>query len=86
MELIDWHGTARNDGLSADGSGGVWVGPYAHWNGRKWINLSAQVGQYSGFADHLAAIPGTRSMWLAASMVRDGRFLDSTLAISGKLP
>lgn len=74
-----------NIGLTPDGHGGTWLGPYAHWTGRKWVNYGSEVMKFSGDAYALAVIPGTRSTWLAAWTYRHNR-TESAVAINGKGP
>lgn len=51
----------------ADGRGGVWLGPWAHWTGTRWVDTSPGLaftgnGTSIGLAG-LAVIPGTASLW-----------------------
>lgn len=55
-------------GTLADGRGGVWLGPSAHWTGRKWVNTTPLSGFPECFAlDALARIPGRSAIWGAGS-------------------
>jgi hypothetical protein len=94
--LYHWTGSAvravpvppnmlTNGGLTADGHGGVWIGPYVHWTGHKWINLSWQVPKFGTLSDSLAAVPGTGSTWLVGLIQWRNR-AEGFVAVNGALP
>lgn len=79
------------DQLTYDGSDGVWLGPFAHWTGQRWINVD-QLGPGQPGAIYLgatAAIPGAGSSWAVGG---SGAFLlarpsgPGVIAVNGPLP
>ncbi|MGO8959951.1 MAG: hypothetical protein ACLQFR_21660 [Streptosporangiaceae bacterium] len=94
--LYHWNGTqlrrvaipaglATSDVLTADGRGGVWAGPFAHWTGRKWISLRADASRLDGLLTGLAPVAGSRSTWLVGGLAWHGRD-ESFVAVNGKTP
>jgi hypothetical protein len=61
------------DVLTADGHGGVWAGPFAHWTGEKWISFRADAQRLEGMLTALAPIPGTKTTWLVGGLVSHGQ-------------
>ena len=54
----------------ADGVG-VWLGPDAHWTGKRWINTTpghSFAGGRTVGIDRMALIPGTRSIWAVGAV------------------
>jgi hypothetical protein len=74
-----------NDGLTADGHGGVWAGPYAHWTGSRWVSLGADVAQFNGLSTALAPVPGTRSTWLVGGLAWH-KLDEGFVAVNGAMP
>jgi hypothetical protein len=56
----------------ADGAGGVWLGPWAHWTGHAWVNADGVDGVSGAGILQLVQIPGTSSYW-GAGAVTDGQ-------------
>ena len=71
--------------LTYDGSGGVWVGPYLHWTGSRWINGYPAANPFpsvSGYSfQAVAPVPGSGSLWAAGADSR-GRLI----AVYGSQP
>lgn len=105
--LLEWNGVhwtqvvvpARSTGhllgavdqLTYDGHDGVWLGPFAHWTGQRWVNVD-QLGPGQPGAIYLgatAAIPGSGSSWAVGGC---GAFLlarpsgPGVIAVNGPLP
>jgi hypothetical protein len=68
-----------------DGSAGVWVGPYLHWTGSRWIDAFPAVNPFpslSGFSlQAIAPVPGSSGLW-AAGADSKGRMI----AVYGRQP
>lgn len=78
-------GLVTTDVLTADGHGGVWAGPFAHWTGRKWISYRADARRLNGPLMALAPTPGTWSTWLVGSVDWRGHD-EGFVAVNGKIP
>ncbi len=78
-------GLPTTDVLTADGYGGVWVGPFAHWTGKKWISFHADARRLDGSFTALSPVAGTRSSWLVGGLAWHGRD-ESFVAVTGKTP
>jgi hypothetical protein len=67
--------------LTYDLRSGVWLGPYVHWTGKRWVNAYqiAALGSFSIQA--FAPIPGSSSLWGAGEDAA-GRMI----ALHGPLP
>jgi hypothetical protein len=70
--------------LIYDNAGGVWLGPFLHWTGSRWINtyspqLFTELGGFN--FEGAAAIPGSASIW-ATGAGQVGRMI----AVRGRLP
>ncbi|HEY2549920.1 MAG TPA: hypothetical protein VGI64_05020 [Streptosporangiaceae bacterium] len=77
-----------------DRHGGVWLGPFAHWNGHGWIDtfpsqhspVGHLLSQHFGiFFGGLARIPGSDTV-LAAGGISRGSVSWAVLAAHGRLP
>jgi hypothetical protein len=75
-------------GFSYDYHSGVWLSPYAHWTGRRWVatNPAGPTSQYE--LNYVAAIPGSASTWaIAFSGAHVGkRTYLGMIALNGKRP
>jgi hypothetical protein len=49
-------------GLIFDGRGGVWLGPYTHWTGSRWV-ATDPASPGTDYLDYVAPVPGTSSAW-----------------------
>lgn len=78
-------GLSTTEGLAADGLGGVWAGPSAHWTGTKWIDLGSAVAPFNGLATALAPVPGTGTTWLAGWLDWQSR-AEGFIAVNGATP
>jgi hypothetical protein len=66
-----------------DGHGGVWLGPWAHWTGRRWVNTVT----FSGLEiAALARIPGSSSVWGVGFTGPTASSGHRLIAIYGPLP
>lgn len=70
---------------------GVWLGPDAHWTGKRWINTTPGHFFAGGQLVNLfgmALIPGTQSIWAVGQARRNNTALTShaLIAIYGTLP
>jgi hypothetical protein len=94
--LYHWNGTSlqqvpvpagllTTDVLTADGRGGVWAGPYAHWTGTKWISLRADAKRLGASVTALAPIAGTGSTWIVGGLPWHNRD-ESFVGVNGKTP
>jgi hypothetical protein len=58
-----------------DGLGGVWLGPWAHWTGRRWVD-TIPLGGFRGVdcfsINGLATVPGSSYVWGAGWAHRIG--------------
>jgi hypothetical protein len=63
----------------------VWVGPYLHWTGSRWIDAFPAVNPFpslSGFSlQAIAPVPGSSGLW-AAGADSKGRMI----AVYGRQP
>jgi hypothetical protein len=79
------------DQLTYDGHHGVWVGPFAHWTGQRWVNVDQLgTGQPGGiYLGAMAAIPDSGSSWAVGG---SGAFLltrpsgPGVIAVNGPPP
>lgn len=57
----------------ADGSGGVWMGPWVHWTGRSWVIVQPSFAGYAGLnTNDFVKVPGTSgSYWGAAGIYKN---------------
>jgi hypothetical protein len=78
-------GLLTTDVLTADGRGGVWAGPFAHWTGRNWISFRARARRLDGSITALVPIPRTRSTWLVGVLAWRNRD-EGFIAVNGKTP
>jgi len=71
--------------MTYDGRAGLWVGPYLHWTGRRWIDGYPNFDPFpslSGFGvQGIAPVPGSNSLW-AAGADHKGRMI----AVYGSQP
>lgn len=65
--------------VSLDGHGGIWLGPWAHWTGRRWVNAFPRTG-FAGVdcfgINGLATIPGSTEVLAAGAGHRIGSARD----------
>jgi hypothetical protein len=59
--------------LVTDGGHGVWLGPWAHWTGTRWVSTLASSPSACGIAS-LARIPGRATLWGAGWAAHGGTF------------
>jgi hypothetical protein len=79
------------DQLTYDGHDGVWLGPFAHWTGRRWLNVDQLEPGQAGtiYLGATAAMPGSGSSWAVGG---SGAFLlarpsgPGVIAVNGPLP
>jgi hypothetical protein len=73
--------------IAADGHGGAWFGPLAHWTGRQW-KYPARPGHCrdSGLNLSVAAIPRTRSAWGALDCQTAARPVEGAIEVNGPRP
>jgi hypothetical protein len=77
------------DDVVPDGHGGVWLGTFAHWTGRRWIDINSAAPITGIGPAMLVKIPGTRgSYWGAAGVVLRDRATgyDPGVMLYGPLP
>ncbi len=71
--------------VTYDGSTGVWVGPYLHWTGSRWIDGYPAANPFpslSGFGlQAIAPVPGSGSLWAAG-----GDNIGRMIAVYGRQP
>jgi hypothetical protein len=97
-----WNGTRwtahqipdRNDfsfgswGFAYDDHGGVWLGPYLHWTGRRWIATTPPGPTRSFELMYVAPIPGSSAAWAVGfNSARPGsRASRGLIALYGERP
>jgi hypothetical protein len=69
-------------GFTWDGSHGVWLGPYTHWTGRRWIRTTPGAPTTAFELLTVTAIPRSASAW-AVGTGKPGRYV---LALYGARP
>ena len=79
---------ASSTDLLADGSGGAWLGPEAHWTGHLWQGpvplLPESAGGSQGF---IGRVPGTASYWLMAGTTNNGSAIERpSIYLYGPVP
>jgi hypothetical protein len=60
---------AAADDVVPDGTGGVWLGSWAHWNGHEWLNTADISGVTAMGIQQMVAIPGTSSYWGGGAVI-----------------
>jgi hypothetical protein len=68
-------GLATNQGIAADGHGGLWMGPDGHWTGQTWLDTTPGSGFSPDRAYRFAAlarVPGTGTIWGVGSITASG--------------
>jgi hypothetical protein len=78
---------ASSGDLVFDGHDGVWIAPYLHWTGHRWVNAYRDVFPY-GDLSAVAPVPGTRSAWGVGSALSSGSdgIGHAIVAVYGKVP
>jgi len=82
--LLHWDGhswhqiTAPRDSVTetplvTDGHSGVWMGPWTHWTGTRWVSVQAGSSLACGL-DDFARVPGTATMWGGGTTLRGSAF------------
>jgi hypothetical protein len=75
-------------GFIYDGGSGVWLGPYTHWTGKRWVitNPSGPTTKYELM--YVAPVPGTSSAWAVGfNNARPGsRGYRGLIALLGRRP
>lgn len=76
------------DGFGYDGRHGVWLGPYVHWTGRRWIRTSPAAPTLAFELTNVAPVPGSASVWaVGANSVHPGkRGFRGIIALYGSRP
>jgi hypothetical protein len=74
--------TYGSGGFVWDDHAGVWLGPYAHWTGRRWIRTVPSAPTAALNLLTVTAIPGSASAW-AVGINQSGRYV---LALYGRKP
>jgi hypothetical protein len=74
----------------ADGSGGVWMGPWVHWTGRSWVIVPLSFVGNAGLGIHdFAKVPGTSgSYWGAGGIYKNDSSMTTNpaMAVYGPVP
>jgi hypothetical protein len=67
---------------------GVWLGPYVHWTGRRWVVTDPAKPGPSYDLEYVAPIPGSASTWALAfpDVHIRGRTYHGMIALCGKRP
>lgn len=89
-----WHqisaplAVATGTPLIADGHGGVWMGPWARWTGKHWINAVPAANAGCDDLQSLARFPGTTTLWGGGATARAPRshVFDSVICRYPKVP
>jgi hypothetical protein len=68
----------------ADGHGGAWFEPFAHWTGRRWQFPGHCLG--TGPSLSVSPVPGTRSAWGALDCQTNARPIEGAIEVIGPLP
>ena len=64
-------GSAASPDATPYGSSGVWMGPWAAWTGRGWVDTLPDLPFSGGIISDIAAIPGdSGAYWSAASVTK----------------
>ena len=76
--------------MAYDGKSGVWVSPFRHWTGSKWVSTYTSSLPFAEEVslNAVAPIPGSTSIWAAGGIFRttSGGNLDPLVAAYGPLP
>lgn len=76
------------NGPTADGRGGLWLGPFTHWTGQKWTTVAIPrlPGNVSLGPHDVARVPGTQSYWTAGLFAHPNNSFSPIMAVYGPLP
>jgi hypothetical protein len=55
-----------SSGFTYDDHDGVWLGPYTHWTGRRWIRTDPGGPTTAYELNYVTAVPGSASAWAVA--------------------
>jgi hypothetical protein len=69
-------------GFTWDRDHGVWLGPYTHWTGRRWVRTSPRGPTTAFELMYVTGIPGSASAWAVGT----GRRNRNVLALYGSKP
>lgn len=98
MLVMHWNGrrwqqltsprTTSGTDPTADGRGGLWLGPFTHWTGQKWITVPVpRLPDNTGLGPHdVARVPGTQSYWTAGLYLHGNDTSTPIMAVYGPLP
>jgi hypothetical protein len=71
-------------GFIFDDHNGVWLGPYTHWTGHRWVRTSPAAPTSALELMEVSAVPGSASAW-AVGVGTPGRY-DGVIAYYGSRP
>ncbi len=78
---------ADSTDLLADGSGGAWLGPEAHWTGHVWQGPVPVPLEAGGSEGSMGRVPGTASYWLMAGTINTGSTIERpSIYLYGPVP
>jgi hypothetical protein len=90
LRIASWAFPLCGD-LAADGHGGLWDGPFAHWTGRAWAQLPILLpfaNDRAATITDMIAVPRSSAMLLTGYIqrTRNSSAFDGLIAADGRLP